>query len=277
MKMNIHIRIFLFTFPIVFAGCATRSTFSKHPEHDQFMASMHGFSGKLRNYRDESIDLKIWYGAESNAERRAEAFAQPSPCALDNSLSNWHILDTECKSGMQNGYAEAINRDGSMVYAGEFRDGHIEGEGALYDTRKHYEYIGTFKNGILHGWGALVTPHGGAGSYRYVGKWVEGKQHGLFINTMQHSGAMVTTEYTYDMGCVTHRNGSETTREGLDGQEFCENPKKQTLMSGHSEQQGKNTARSIEERLREIDNLRSKGLISDKEYKIKRKEILGNI
>ena len=99
----------------------------------------------------------------------------------------------------------AHDKDGNIIYEGEFKNNEFDGKGKRYlDNGKFYE--GEFINGKYHGKGKLFFENGNF----YEGEFINGKSHGKGIIKNKNNETVYEGEFKYgnfENGTLYFTNG----------------------------------------------------------------------
>jgi len=75
-------------------------------------------------------------------------------------IDNYHNYYLgQFKNNLPNGKGIICNKNGNIIYEGDFVNGKREGSGKLIDEDGNY-YIGQFKDGLRNGRGKVYLPNG---------------------------------------------------------------------------------------------------------------------
>lgn len=139
-----------------------------------------------------------------------------------------HLYEGEWRLGREHGRGVLLTRDRRAVYAGDFADGKMHGQG-LYRFPNGDAYRGDFRENARHGSGRYVSSKG-----TYEGEWRDNARHGrgVFVDAR---GSRYEGDWCNDKmhgrGTLKLSNGlvyeGQFSENLFDGRGVCEYPDKQ--------------------------------------------------
>ena len=96
-------------------------------------------------------------------------------------------------NGKSHGKGKIYNKNGNIIYDGDFVNGLFEGDGKFIYENGEY-YIGQWLNGKKHGKGKYIWENG---NY-YIGQFLNGKRHGkgkIYYKNGDWNGVFINNKY----------------------------------------------------------------------------------